>query len=239
MTFVAAKCPECAGALQVPDDRDTVKCMYCGVDVIVRQAIQLVAGNAKHFLALAGSALSARNFSEAFNYFTRTLEIEPTNADAWLGKGTTAGWQSTLEEFRFLEMMVAYENAIKFAKAESLETMKLSCAGNLTNLATAYHKKSREHMLEYVALPNTWQEYISRCRQCISLYEVAHGYRPKESKIIEAIINLCKDNIEGVKYKDPRNSDRSRVVVLTDNYENGLRKMLSAYAEKMLSLIHI
>jgi hypothetical protein len=49
MTFKAAKCPDCGGALQVPDDRAMVKCMYCGVDVIVREAIQLAAGRVKEF----------------------------------------------------------------------------------------------------------------------------------------------------------------------------------------------
>ena len=49
MTFKAATCPSCGGALQVPDDRATVKCMYCGVDVIVREAIQLAAGRVKEF----------------------------------------------------------------------------------------------------------------------------------------------------------------------------------------------
>jgi DNA-directed RNA polymerase subunit RPC12/RpoP len=47
MTFKAAKCPNCGGALQLPDDRTKVKCMYCGVDVIVREAVQLAAGRVK------------------------------------------------------------------------------------------------------------------------------------------------------------------------------------------------
>lgn len=49
MSFKAAKCPSCLEALQVPDDRDSVKCMYCGVDIMVRQAIQLAAGKIKEF----------------------------------------------------------------------------------------------------------------------------------------------------------------------------------------------
>lgn len=47
MSFKAAKCPSCQGALQVPDDMDSVKCMYCGVNVMVRQAIQLATGKIK------------------------------------------------------------------------------------------------------------------------------------------------------------------------------------------------
>lgn len=32
MSFKPAKCPNCAGELQLPEDRDTVKYMYCGSD---------------------------------------------------------------------------------------------------------------------------------------------------------------------------------------------------------------
>jgi len=35
MKFVAAKCPECGGALQIPEDRDKVFCTYCGCQIIV------------------------------------------------------------------------------------------------------------------------------------------------------------------------------------------------------------
>lgn len=41
MKFVPAKCPSCNGELQVPDDKDFVICMYCGVNVKVREAIKV------------------------------------------------------------------------------------------------------------------------------------------------------------------------------------------------------
>ena len=46
MGFQAARCPSCAGGIQVPTDRDVVKCMHCGVDVVVREAIRVVADRA-------------------------------------------------------------------------------------------------------------------------------------------------------------------------------------------------
>jgi predicted RNA-binding Zn-ribbon protein involved in translation (DUF1610 family) len=49
MNFVAATCPSCGGSLQVPDDRDAVKCMYCGGEIIVRQAINLAAGRVQSY----------------------------------------------------------------------------------------------------------------------------------------------------------------------------------------------
>ena len=41
MKFIPAKCPSCNGELQVPDDKDFVLCMYCGVNVKVREAIKI------------------------------------------------------------------------------------------------------------------------------------------------------------------------------------------------------
>ena len=236
MTFVAAKCPQCAGALQVPDDRDIVKCMYCGIDVVVRQAIQLVSGNTKNFVELAKAASAAGNYSEAYDYFTKTLELEPTNAEAWFGKGTAAGWLSTLVDFRFGEMLVAYENAVKFSKDESIAEMKAACANTLSAVATACYTMSFKHAREYIALPNTWAEYLPRCRNIISLYEIAHSYSPDDRIIIENVIHLCKDNIEGVKYNDPYDNNTSKTVFLSDQYENEIRNILTVYADKLKKL---
>lgn len=236
MTFVAAICPQCAGALQVPDDRDIVKCMYCGIDVVVRQAIQLVSGNSKNFVELAKAASAAGNYSEAYGYFTKTLEIEPTNAEAWFGKGTAAGWQSTLADFRFGEMRVAYENAVKFSKDESIAEMKSACASTMDAVATACYSISFNHAREFIALPNTWTDYLPRCRQIISLYEVAHNYSPDNQGIIANIIHLCKDNIEGVKYNDPYDNNYSKTVFLSDQYESDIRNILTVYADKLKKL---
>lgn len=41
MEFKAAICPSCGGKLQLPNDVKTVKCMYCGVDIAVREAVNL------------------------------------------------------------------------------------------------------------------------------------------------------------------------------------------------------
>ena len=48
MTFKPAICPSCGGKLQLPDNLSTAKCMYCGVDVIVQDAIKL-SGRVKEF----------------------------------------------------------------------------------------------------------------------------------------------------------------------------------------------
>ena len=50
MNFKSALCPSCGGKMQMPDDVSMVKCMYCGVDVIVKEAIRLaLTGRVKEF----------------------------------------------------------------------------------------------------------------------------------------------------------------------------------------------
>lgn len=193
----------------------------------------MVSGNAKNFLELARTASAAGNYVEAYDYFTRTLENEPGNADAWFGKGTAAGWLSTLNEFRFREMLVAYGNAIEFSKPEFADEMTATCAITLSEVATACYSISRKHLLEFIAVPNSWIDYLTHCEQIISLYEVAHSYSPSNPTIIENLIHLCKDNIEGVKYNDPYNNNISKSVCLSDEYEKEIRRLLTTYAEKL------
>jgi tetratricopeptide (TPR) repeat protein len=233
MTFVAATCPACAGALQVPDDRDIVKCMYCGVDVVTRQAIQLISGNASNFFELATAAAAAGNYAEAYDYYTKVLEIEPQNAEAWLGKATAAGWLSTLSDFRFSEMMVGIEQAIKFSSEEQREHILLAGVKAMGEVGVACFSLASKHVQEFVALQGSWPEYISRCRQIITLYEVAHTYDPENRVILENIIYICKNNIEGIAYNDPYDNNASKSVFLADNYEQEIRGILTAYAERL------
>ena len=236
MKFVAAQCPQCAGALQVPDDRDTVKCMYCGTDVVVRQAIQLVAGNAKNFLALAKAAEQAENYAEASAYFTRALEIEPTNADAWFGKGTAAGWQSIPGNLRLAEMGVAYENAIKYSKDELKAAVNATCADNLSSAAKNAHKACRKQFRQNPD-QDTWTEYVNQCNELLSAAIAAHERAPDRPQNIRNIIDLCADNIKGLTYEEERGG-RSEVMnlVLPGPYEEQLRNLLSTYAEKLKAI---
>jgi phosphatidylglycerophosphate synthase len=67
MTFKAATCPSCGGALQVPEDRTTVKCVYCDVDVILREDTQSAAMKATEEIAgtVVKSAPTAKGFAKA------------------------------------------------------------------------------------------------------------------------------------------------------------------------------
>lgn len=233
MAFIAAVCPQCSGNLQVPDDRDVVKCMYCGVDVVIRQAIRLVSGNTSNLLLLGDAAREAGNHAEAIDFYNRVLENDPKNASAWFGKGVSAGWSSTLASFRFQEMLVSCENAVKWSNGPDNDAMRKQVSLAINEVAIACYGMSRKHMLEFVALPATWGEYLPRCQEIVSALRVALAYEPKNPTLLENVIHLCKDNIEGVAYNDPYDNNIRKVVYLSDAYEAELRALMERCADDL------
>ena len=149
MTFKAARCPSCNGELQLPDNLDVAKCMYCGSSVIVRVAIQNAAkGNIGTWIMLAAAAADANNHQEAYDYYTRVLEIDPTISQAWAGKASAAGWMSTLASFRLPEMLSGFQKAIECAAPELQTDVKHTAALQIHQIIDAYYRIARQHLNE-------------------------------------------------------------------------------------------
>ena len=236
MAFVPAVCPKCGGDLQVPDDRDVVACMYCRANVIVRQAVRLIQGNISNLLEIAEAARTAGNHAEAIGYYNRVLENDTKNSKAWLGKGTSVGWSSTLADFRFQEMVVIFENAIKNASDSTRAAVKQESASSINSVAMAFYQLARNHAIEHIALHNTWAEYLIRCQLIVSALEAAHAYDPEDKTIIKNVIHLCKDNIEGIAYSDPYDKYKRKLVHLSNKSESELRELMAKYVKKLQCL---
>ena len=105
--FVPAVCPKCGGELRVPTNVNQIKCMYCGEDIVILNPNVVVTKDdfdPHNMTLLANSALNARNYSEAYGYFSKIIEHDPTNYDAWIGKGFAAGMLTTWEHSRKKEV---------------------------------------------------------------------------------------------------------------------------------------
>ena len=240
MIFKEARCPNCGGELQLPEDKGTVKCMYCGGDIIVQDAIQKAAdSNVPNWLLLAKTAIDGRNYQEAFNYYTKVLEVDPQNYEAWFGKGEAAGWLSTLADVRLSEMLTDIENAIKNAPEEIKENLINRSADCINSITMAYYQLMREHLLKFVALENTWENHGEQCKIILHFLEYAHILSPKDRRIMENIILICVDLIKGVKYDDPYHSDvwgnphqNMRAFVAEELAEN-LKTMINQFVNKI------
>ena len=128
MEFRSAKCPSCGGELQVPIEKDVVKCMYCGNDINVGKAItETSAANVSSLLTLATTAMDGNNYEEANSYFTKILEVDEKSIEAWIGKGVSAVMNATRANQTYGEAAkIDIWNELKtaevyFKKAEQIE----------------------------------------------------------------------------------------------------------------------
>lgn len=231
MTFKAAVCPSCGGELQVPDNRDTVKCMYCGTDIIVREAIQAVNGvNIQNYLQLAATATGAKNYKEAYDYYSKVLEVDIDNSEAWFGKATAAAWQATIAEPRFAELHSGFENAIRYAPDADKKAIGRHSAATIGEFGTAYFNLIYGHVSKYASDYDTWSTYLSRSADLISLLEYGHRLDPSNQQIMQLIVHICKTNLGGISFNGQSGLDVRR---LSNSDADAIRAVMDAYNERL------
>lgn len=237
MAFFSARCPACKKDIQVPDDIDISICMYCGKSIVVKQVIQVTFGpKITNLLGLARTADIAGNLTEAETYYTRVLELDPAIWEAWIGKGKSAGWQSSLANMRFGEVLTSFQHAIGTTpEHEKRETIS-SCVSEVNRLVIALYEIAREHMLQHVALPDTWGDYLDRIEQMLETLETANTWCSTDETTLNNIVLLCRDNIEGVSYNDPYDRNRRKIKSLSLEYEALLRKKLNTAADELKAI---
>ncbi|MHA1280412.1 MAG: CFI-box-CTERM domain-containing protein [Candidatus Helarchaeota archaeon] len=122
--FVPAVCPKCGGELRVPNNTDVIKCMYCGADIILRDAskqrIEHVVDIEK-YMGLAERAVNAKNFEEAYRYATIVLEKQPVMREALLIKGFAAGMLTSPNNSRVKEAKEYFKLGLSKEKSELSE----------------------------------------------------------------------------------------------------------------------
>lgn len=247
MTFKAAICPSCGGQLQVPDDRDSVKCMYCGTDIVVRQAIQSGTGvNIENYLKLAVTANNAGNYQEAYNYYSKVLEYDINNSEAWFGKARAAGWLSNFADFRNTEIISGFQTSLDKITDKDKKALQVQCASEINRLSVAYFNLVHKYVIEYGSNDDIWRTYINRCADLISLMEFGHNLNQKNQEIMTSIIEICRTNLGGIKYEqDVRYSNtqgaswygkEDSVRRVSGNEEQFFKNKMLLFSDKLKSL---
>ncbi len=212
--------------LQLPTDRETVNCMYCSTNITVNVAILAVQGqNVENLLTLARNAFSSGNNQEAYNYYTKILEVDSRRVEAWCGKAMSAGWMSTLRDFRLPEMVSGFTQAISVAPDSDKPLIQKQAANAINEITMACYKLAREHLAQFIQVNTVWQDYLGQCSGMLTALEQAYIFSPSDKVILENIIFLCKDNIEGVAYTDYQGI--SQLASLSPAYEAQLQQIMS------------
>ena len=91
-------------------------------------------------------------------------------------------------------------------------------------------------MLEYISLPNTWASYIEQISHMIVSLQEVLKWEESNKTILENIVHLCKDLIEGVSYNDQFDNNILKVWYLSTEYESKIRTHLTVASEKLKKL---
>jgi hypothetical protein len=141
MEFVAAKCPQCGGELQLDPMIETGFCMHCGSKIIVQEAIRSVRIDntqmVSTWMIMGDRATEAGNHQEAYEYYTKICEVQPNNWWALFKKGKAAGWQSTLQNVRYTEAAICFADAYKLSPENEKREIEIEAAEEIKKMGLA------------------------------------------------------------------------------------------------------
>lgn len=234
-----AKCPSCGADLKVPAHGRTAHCTYCKKDALL--AAPAEAAKVDNRLRLADAAAEAGNYKEAYRYYTKVLEDDPENYEAWFGKGVSAAWDSGLRGDRFSELTSGIDRALQCAPEGVRDLLAKRAASKINLITLSYFQLSVKHTAEFISLDETWSEHVGRCIPIISALSKAHELDPANRLVLQSAIDLCKSMIEGVQYWDEFDRDDDgdsiqKTKHLSPELEQRVRAVMDSFIEKMKRL---
>jgi len=133
--MAALVCDICGGKLVVGAGGIAV-CEICGMEHSpdrMKEKIQGIQGVVRidnthmidNWMKMGFSAAQAGNNEEAYKYFTKVIEVDPSNWRALFEKGKAGAWQSTLANLRISELYQGIEMAAKIIEGLDLSEEEL------------------------------------------------------------------------------------------------------------------
>lgn len=173
-------------------------CQSCGTKYSVEEAKKLMVEGvvqvegtvrvdnteqAKIFKDLAISAYNAGNTKEAYQYFLKVLEIEPTDYQCIFYKGMCQGWETSLARPRVGEAVAAYHQAECHIPETIAQEVKEDFLSDLIRLMSVWHDKAFDN---YADVDEWYQSNIS----------IYYTYKEVSGQIVEYIDSFLATVIE-------------------------------------------
>jgi tetratricopeptide (TPR) repeat protein len=169
--FIPAICPKCGGELRVPKDRDIIKCMYCGVDILLRDEDNAGKRHSIDTITHLGKvAFQSKNFAEAYRYYSQALEIDSHNPVWWVAKGSSAAWQSDISKAHFDETIHCIQEALRLGLQDKDDGFEAAIL-NFADCVIAYTEMVLAH------LDNQWDREIKNTHSIQTYIELQEKLR--------------------------------------------------------------
>ncbi|MCP4970060.1 MAG: tetratricopeptide repeat protein [Arcobacter sp.] len=161
--------------------------------------------NIKNIKVLAETALESNNYEEAYNYFTKLLENDPSNYSFWYGKGISAGNCSTVENPKFDELIVCLKHALKNDTQNELD--KLSLVKTIHNICIVKLEKTLSTIDKKVTNEFDQKQMgtgelhtVHQTKKLAIQLRIGNKYSPLLIKIIDTMEFGCEINSSSDSY---------------------------------------
>lgn len=166
MNVVTPKCPSCGAELSLEGGGLPSRCKFCGKDVVDVDAPSSASGN---LVTLARAAAEAGNDTEAATLWSRTLESDPANVEAWLGKAKAI-------PMTLATMQRGYEQAESYAKraieaSGGSKDTKSSAFGILAAHLMTMTMAARGHFEEFWEVDGAAAEHVGQMFDILDAYD--------------------------------------------------------------------
>lgn len=122
--FKPIKCPSCGGRLQIPTDRESVSCMYCGTKILIEDVLsKKMDFDPKNYLELAYSEQNSGNYDQALVNYNKFLEHNPKDENAWFGKAICTLYSSKRENLKTDDAISYFNKFLEVSKEEKQESV--------------------------------------------------------------------------------------------------------------------
>ena len=188
-------------------------------------------------MRLARAAEDAGDADEAYEQYTKALELDARRPEAWLGRARASAPRSP-RSFRLEDVSASIDRAIECAPSDRADDVSRTGAALLRDIASARHQANKQILADYVSTRGEWGRHLERCASVVRALERAHALDRGDPLVLEKIIEVCAAQIEGVVYNDVGDyqvvTQRRRGV--TEKYEAELRGKIADCAVKLRAL---
>lgn len=217
--MAALVCDICGGKLVMGSGGIAV-CDSCGMEHSpdrVKEKIQEVKGVVRvdnthmvdNWMKMGTSAAQAGNNKEAYEYFTKVIEVDPDNWRAIYEKGKAGAWQSTLANLRTSEIYQGIKMALEIIARSDMDEKELIdvknefavALFNINNAITDLMEQNLSNLddkyfdAHWDQMWNTRQRYITNVDQLEDAVSLIAEYDDDLSKsnVIEFKKRMCSD----------------------------------------------
>ena len=217
--MAALVCDICGGKLIMGSGGIAI-CNSCGMEHSpdrMKEKIQEIKGVVRvdnshmvdNWMKMGTAAAQAGNNKEAYEYFTKVIEVDPNNWRALFEKGKAGAWQSTLANLRISELYQGIKMALEIIEGldlseEELINIKNEFAGVLFNINNAITDLMDQNLSDiddkyfdehWDQMWETRQRYITNVEQLEDALSLIADFTDDLSKsnVIEIKKRMCSD----------------------------------------------